>query len=257
MGFLGQRYAETIPWAKVEFWWILRKIVKNINNRQREAQKLEIALALALGMCIHSHSALVPAVPAENVGIPREDDFSHLFQWRRSSLRESLCALGEPGENGKTDTPSLLLLTLLLQRCSWETGKTGTPRGMSYKRHSIAAIFHSVVSEKRSHRNSWRSIFVVWKRIGSYTYKRYSIAKVRYFIGKVRSEIDASAILLVARRVAGTRKFPSTVSESAISLPAPGVFQWKTADACLYWPITPVYIHRWALHLLITVAGHR
>jgi len=119
MGFLGQRYAETIPWAKVEFWWILRKIVKNINNRQREAQKLEIALALALGMCIHSHSALVPAVPAENVGIPREDDFSHLFQWRRSSLRESLCALGEPGENGKTDTPSLLLLTLLLQRCSW------------------------------------------------------------------------------------------------------------------------------------------
>jgi len=51
--------------------------------------------------------------------------------------------------------------------------------------------------------------------------------KVRNLIGKFRSEIDASAILLVARRVAGTRKFPSTVSEFAILLPAPGVFQWK------------------------------
>jgi len=42
-----------------------------------------------------------------------------------------------------------------------------------------------------------------------------------------RSEVDASAILLVARRVAGTRMFPSTVSEFAISLPAPRIFQWK------------------------------
>ena len=34
----------------------------------------------------------------------------------------------------------------------------------------------------------------------------------------------------------------STVSEFAISLPAPRILQWKIAARCLYWPIAPVYI---------------
>ena len=42
---------------------------------QREAPKLDFALALALGICIYSHSALMPAISAEKVGIPRDDDF--------------------------------------------------------------------------------------------------------------------------------------------------------------------------------------
>ena len=54
-----------------------------------------------------------------------------------------------------------------------------------------------------------------------------AIAIVGCEIVEFRPEDIASAILSVACRVAGTRKFPSTVTEFAIPPPAPGVFQWK------------------------------
>jgi len=46
-----------------------------------EAPKLELALALTSGICMHSYSALAPSISAEKVKIFGKVDFSHLFQW--------------------------------------------------------------------------------------------------------------------------------------------------------------------------------
>jgi len=44
MGFLGQKYAETIPWAKVEFFYeFCEKWSKIGLTHQREAPKLTLA----------------------------------------------------------------------------------------------------------------------------------------------------------------------------------------------------------------------
>jgi len=59
-------------------------------THQREAPKLDFALALALGICIHSHGALPPAISEEKVEIPEKVDFSHSFQWQKSFFSESL-----------------------------------------------------------------------------------------------------------------------------------------------------------------------
>jgi len=55
-------------------------------THQREALKLQLALDLTLGICMHSYSALAPAVSAEKVEIPGKVDFSHSFQWQKSSF---------------------------------------------------------------------------------------------------------------------------------------------------------------------------
>jgi len=50
-------------------------------THQMEAPKLELALALTSGICMHSYSALAPSISAEKVKISGKVDFSHLFQW--------------------------------------------------------------------------------------------------------------------------------------------------------------------------------
>ena len=50
-------------------------MVKNWVDQLREAPKLDLVLALALGICIHSYSALAPAISAEKVEIPGKVDF--------------------------------------------------------------------------------------------------------------------------------------------------------------------------------------
>jgi len=80
-------------------------------SHRREVPKLDFALAITLGICIHSHTALAPAISAEKSWNSPEDDFSHSFQWRGSSLRESLCALGETGETEKPTPPSTTAYT--------------------------------------------------------------------------------------------------------------------------------------------------
>jgi len=54
-------------------------------THQREAPKLELKLAQTLGICIHSYSALAPAISAEKVEIPGKVEDSHSFQWEKSS----------------------------------------------------------------------------------------------------------------------------------------------------------------------------
>jgi len=59
-------------------------------THHREAPKLDLALALTLGICIRSYSALAPAVSAEKVEIFGKGDFSHSLQLQKSFLRKSL-----------------------------------------------------------------------------------------------------------------------------------------------------------------------
>jgi len=70
--FLGQKY---------NFDQFCEKSSKIRITHQMEAPKLELALALTSGICMHSYSALAPSISAEKVKISGKVDFSHLFQW--------------------------------------------------------------------------------------------------------------------------------------------------------------------------------
>jgi len=59
-------------------------------NFAKKAPKLHLALALTLGICMRNYSSLALADSAEWVEIPGKVDFSHSFQWQKSSLRKSL-----------------------------------------------------------------------------------------------------------------------------------------------------------------------
>jgi len=120
-------------------------------------------------------------------------------------------------------------------RCDPRRYLATTPPRLSggYKRRSIAAISSfghlGEVKSTSLHRNSRRSIFDSEVPIVNVE-KRCSdceSAIVGCEIVEFRPEDIASAILLVACRVTGTRKFPFTVAEFAIPPSAPGVFQWK------------------------------
>ena len=66
-------------WQKYKFDEFCEILLKMSITHQRKSSKLELALALTLGICIHIYSALALAIPAETVEIPGKVDYSHSF----------------------------------------------------------------------------------------------------------------------------------------------------------------------------------